>query len=182
MFTSLSGITSHPGIGQLFPPPESIVGKSPEEILLRWVNFQLEKVRIWTTIFLYFWSQGRPMPPIYLLLIFAILQFEISSLMNLIFSLFQTWILQTTAGGKIQFKLEKIQFIKLNISNWRIAKLMCRFDRGVEKIENQAGTFEQKFLIVPIRQFHESYLFHRGFREMFWLFLIKINGYFDGFF
>jgi len=43
LFTSLSGITSHPGIGQLFPPPESIVGKSPEEILLRWVNFQLEK-------------------------------------------------------------------------------------------------------------------------------------------
>ena len=30
-------------------------------------------------------------------LVFAILQFEISSLMNLIFILFQTWILQATA-------------------------------------------------------------------------------------
>ena len=45
--------------------------------------------------------------PIYLHLIFAILQFEISSLMNWIFSLFQTWILQATAGKKIQFKLGK---------------------------------------------------------------------------
>ena len=35
--------------------------------------------------------------------IFVILQFEISSLMNWIFSLFQTWILQATAGRKIQF-------------------------------------------------------------------------------
>ena len=46
---------------------------------------------------------------IYLHSIFEILQFETSSLMNLIFSLFQTWILQATAGRKIGFKL--------NISN-----------------------------------------------------------------
>ena len=37
---------------------------------------------------------------IYLNLIFTILQFEISSLMNRIFILFQTWILQATAGRK----------------------------------------------------------------------------------
>ena len=40
-------------------------------------------------------------------LIFAIIQFKISNLMNWIFSLFQTWILQATAGRKIQFKIEK---------------------------------------------------------------------------
>ena len=48
----------------------------------------------------------QDLPPIYLHLIFAILQFEVSSLMNLIFSLFQTWILQATFGRKTQFKLE----------------------------------------------------------------------------
>jgi len=47
------------------------------------------------------------MGSIYLHSIFAIYQFEISSLMNLIFSLFQTGILQATAGRKIQFKLGK---------------------------------------------------------------------------
>ena len=45
--------------------------------------------------------------PIYLNLIFTIFQFKISSLMNWIFSLFQTWILQATTGRKIQFKLGK---------------------------------------------------------------------------
>ena len=71
-------------------------------------------------------------PPIYLHSIFAIFQFEISSLTNLIFSIFQTWILQATAGRKIQFKPDlvqtgkKIQFVKLDISNWRIAKMKCR--------------------------------------------------------
>ena len=44
---------------------------------------------------------------IFLHLIFIILQFETSSLMNWLFSLFQTWILQATAGRKIQFKLGK---------------------------------------------------------------------------
>ena len=55
----------------------------------------------------YFRLRIQALPPIYLHLIFAILQFEISSLMNWIFSLFQTWILQATAGRKIQFKLGK---------------------------------------------------------------------------
>ena len=50
----------------------------------------------------------RHSPRLYLHYIFAILQFEISSLMNLIFSLFQTWILQATSGRRIQFKLGKI--------------------------------------------------------------------------
>ena len=52
-------------------------------------------------------------PSIYLHSIFVILQFEISSLKNRIFSLFQTWILQATAGRKIQFKLGK----KISLSN-----------------------------------------------------------------
>ena len=46
-------------------------------------------------------------PPIYLHLLFAIFQFEILSLMNLIFSIFQTGILQAAAGRKTEFKLEK---------------------------------------------------------------------------
>ena len=46
-------------------------------------------------------------PPIYLHSIFAILHFEISHLMNLMFSLFQTGILQATAGQKIQLKQGK---------------------------------------------------------------------------
>ena len=53
--------------------------------------------------------------------IFSILQFEISSSMNLIFSLFQTWILQAEKSSSN--KLGEKQFIKLNISNWRIAKI-----------------------------------------------------------
>ena len=59
---------------------------------------------------------------------FSILQFEISSLMNLIFSLFTAWILQATSDRKIQFKPgKKNQLIKLDISNWKIAKLKCRY-------------------------------------------------------
>ena len=53
-------------------------------------------------------------PPIYLNSIFAIFQVKISSLTNLIFTLFQTWILQATAGRKMQFKLGK----KSISSNW----------------------------------------------------------------
>ena len=56
----------------------------------------------------------QAMPPIYLDFIFKILQFEISSLMNLIYSLFQTWILEAKAGRNIQFKLGK----KASSSNW----------------------------------------------------------------
>ena len=62
---------------------------------------------------------GKAIPSIYLHLIFAIFHFEISNLMNWIFSQIQTWILQATVG-------RKIQFIKLNISNWRIAKIKCK--------------------------------------------------------
>ena len=44
---------------------------------------------------------------LYHIYLHLILQLKISSLMNLIFSLFQTWILQATADRKIQFKLGK---------------------------------------------------------------------------
>ena len=71
-------------------------------------------------LYFYFWEGvALGIPLIYLHSIFATLQFEISSFMNLIFSLFQNWILQATAG-------RKIQFIKLDISNWRVAKIECR--------------------------------------------------------
>ena len=46
-------------------------------------------------------------PPIYLNSIFAIFQSKIFGLKNLIFILFQTCVLQATAGRKIQFKLGK---------------------------------------------------------------------------
>ena len=69
--------------------------------------------------------QIRPttyLPPIHLHLIFAILQIEISSLMNLIFSLFPTEILQATAGRKIQFKLGK-KYISLNLIVFQTGEL-----------------------------------------------------------
>ena len=63
--------------------------------------------------------------PIYLHLIFAILQFEISSLMNLIFSLFQTWILQTKLCFETKMtKLEVghfIRFLDISFANWIIS-------------------------------------------------------------
>jgi hypothetical protein len=50
----------------------------------------------------------------------------------LIFSLIQTGILQATAGSKVKFKLgKKIQFIKIDISNWRIAKIQCIYIVGL---------------------------------------------------
>ena len=68
--------------------------------------------------------------PIYLHPIFAILQFEISSLINWIFSLFQTGILQAAESRKIQFKLgKKIKLIKFDISNWRFAKKQVQMNR-----------------------------------------------------
>ena len=61
-------------------------------------------------------------PPIYLHLIFAILQVEILSLMN--------WIFLPAVACKIQvWNKLKIQFIKLDISNWRIAKNQVQIDR-----------------------------------------------------
>ena len=68
----------------------------------------LRLIYVWETLF------GRYIsvfPSTYLsaLDFFSNLQFEISSLMNCIFSLFQTWIFyQATAGRKIQFNLGKI--------------------------------------------------------------------------
>ena len=53
-------------------------------------------------------------------------QFEISTLMNWISFLVWTGFLQTTQAVKIQFKLGKKQFIKIEISNWRISKIKCR--------------------------------------------------------
>ena len=55
--------------------------------------------------------------------------------MKLIFSIFQTCILQATAGRKIQFKLGKIQFIKLDtyfkLENW---KNQVQIDRGLNTL------------------------------------------------
>ena len=62
---------------------------------------------------------SEPISPIYLHLIFAILQFELFSLTDMIFSLFQTWILQVAAKNPVQTR-KNIQFIKLEISNWRM--------------------------------------------------------------
>ena len=63
----------------------------------------------------------QPITPssfIYLHLIFDILEFEISSLMNWIFFLGWTGFLQATQTVKIEFKLGKnIQFIILGMSN-----------------------------------------------------------------
>ena len=62
--------------------------------------------------------------PIYLHLIFGIFQLEISSL-DFISSL--NWIFLPTVVCKIQvWNRQKIQFIKLDISKWRIAKIKCR--------------------------------------------------------
>ena len=62
------------------------------------------------------WGVLWDSPPIYLHLIFAILQFKISSKMN--------WIFVLAVACKIQvWNRLKIQFIKLDISDWRIAKI-----------------------------------------------------------
>lgn len=43
LFSFINGFKKHKNIEILFPPPETIVGKKPKEILIRWVNYQLEK-------------------------------------------------------------------------------------------------------------------------------------------
>ena len=58
-------------------------------------------------------------PPSICILIFGILQFEISSLMNLIFSLFQTWILQATAGSSNLKKNPVHQTWYFKLENWK---------------------------------------------------------------
>ena len=71
------------------------------------------------------WTINRPL--IYLYLIFAILEFEISSLMNWIFFVyFKLECLRLQQAEKLSSNQEKIQFIKLDISNLRIAKIKGR--------------------------------------------------------
>ena len=74
--------------------------------------------------------QCPPNPPIYLHLIFAILQFEISSLMIFIFGLFQIWILEATADRKIQFKLEKTPVHQTEFFKLENCKKQVQIDRG----------------------------------------------------
>ena len=70
-------------------------------------------------------------PPIYLHLIFATLQFEILSLMN--------WIFLPAIACKIPvWNRLKIKFIKLDISNWRIAKIECKQIGGKSLAESFA--------------------------------------------
>ena len=58
-------------------------------------------------------------PPIYLHLIFDILEFEISSLMN--------WIFAGYTGSKNPVQTRtKIQFIILELSNYMMSKIKCR--------------------------------------------------------
>ena len=73
----------------------------------QFVAISIKNVKRRTHLNIRHFYRQRPIPPIYLHSFYAILQFEIWSLMNLIFSLFQTGILQATAGRKIQFKIEK---------------------------------------------------------------------------
>ena len=109
----------------------------------RWLNVSIEKVKIQSikgityilngslyneviilpkmTILLDLlaWPQIKGWLPIYLHLIFEILQFEISSLLN--------WIFLPAVVCKIQVcNRLKIKFTKLDISNWRITKIECR--------------------------------------------------------
>jgi len=66
-------------------------------------------------------------PPIYLHLIFARFQFEISSLMNWIFWSISNWNFAGYTGSKYQVQTgEKIKFIKLDVSSWNFAKVKCR--------------------------------------------------------
>jgi hypothetical protein len=78
------------------------------------------------------------LPSIFLHLIITILQFEISSLMNLIFNLFQTWILQAAAGKKIQFKLGKNPVDLTGYFKLENCKNQVQINRGL-------GTFGGKF-------------------------------------
>ena len=88
-----------------------------------WLGMNLFLILIWLfnifltafSKFIQFWINiSARTPQFYILNIcfdtltpyfFAIFFFEIFSLINLIFSLFKTWILQVKAGRKIQFKL-----------------------------------------------------------------------------
>ena len=84
-------------------------------------------------------------PPIYLHSIFAIFQFEMSSLMSLIFSLFQTWILQAEKSS----------------SNWEKNPV---HQTGYFKLENCknkcrqiGGQAIQKSFLSPNLKLHNQY-------------------------
>ena len=68
------------------------------------------------------WTESSAtIPPIYLNWIFQILQFEIVSLMNWIFFPSLNWIFVGYTGSNNPVQTgKKYQFIKLEISNWRI--------------------------------------------------------------
>jgi hypothetical protein len=51
--------------------------------------------------------------------------------MNLIFSTFQTWILQTTAGRKMQFKLGKNAVRQNGYLKLESCKNQVQIDRGI---------------------------------------------------
>ena len=88
-----------------------------------WLGMNLFLILIWLfnifltafSKFIQFWINISARTPQFYILniffdtltpyLFAIFLFEIFSLINLIFSLFKTWILQVKAGRKIQFKL-----------------------------------------------------------------------------
>ena len=107
-------------------------------------------------------------PPIYLHLIFAILQFEISSLKNLIFSLFQ---LEFTGYSRQKNPVQtrkKIQFIKLENCKNQV-QIVWTCDRDIKKNENdsifwsleivEGGTFVTLLCDVANER-----------KEMFWAF------------
>ena len=71
-------------------------------------------------------------PPIYLHLIFDILQFEISSLMNWIFFLVWTGFLQATQAVKIQLKLGKNPIHQTRNFKLENVKNQVQIDRGCE--------------------------------------------------
>ena len=87
------------------------------------------------------WSESKcneyatNMPPIYLHLIFDILQFEISSLMNWIFFLVWTGFLQATQAVKIQFKLGKKSTLSTQNFKLENVKNQVQIDRGLGKIQ-----------------------------------------------
>ena len=64
------------------------------------------------------------------------LEFEISSLMNLILNLFQTWILQAIASRKIQLKLGKISTLTNSIFQTRECQKSSAYRyRGLGKLQ-----------------------------------------------
>ena len=84
-------------------------------------------------------------PPIYLHLIFAKFQFEISSLMNLIFGLFQTGIFHGTQAVNIKFKLDK----KSSLSNSIFQTGVLQKSSADRQGERVATVCPPTFKVVP---------------------------------